>query len=115
VCISHGGGAIAFLLDRFERVTRTRRWVPEQVRDAGFTSALRRLWFDSHVDGHAARELLVEAAGTERLVYGSNFGGWDSAHREAADPFIQSLTPNAERLLRLVPATTATGPKEVTA
>ena len=104
ICVSHGGGAITFLLERFELVARTRPWVPEELRDGGFTARLRRLWFDSHVDGHAARATLVEAVGTERLVYGTNFGGWDSAHREASEPFVQGLTGNAERLLRLVPA-----------
>jgi len=107
ICVSHGGGAWPFLVERFELAATTRRWVPESLRDGGIRSQLRRLWLDSHVDGHAALDLLVQAVGTDRLVFGTNFGGWDSAHREASEPLIQSFTPNAERLLRLVPTEAA--------
>jgi aminocarboxymuconate-semialdehyde decarboxylase len=103
ICISHGGGAIAFLAERFEFACRTRPWAPEFTRGDGFLAELRKLWFDSHVDGEAALESLVRTVGHDRLVFGTNFGGWDSGGRHARDPFIQSLTPNAERLLRLAP------------
>jgi hypothetical protein len=39
--------------------------------------------------------------GTDRMVYGTNFGGWDTP--TTTDDFDASLTPNAERLLRLAP------------
>jgi aminocarboxymuconate-semialdehyde decarboxylase len=111
VCVSHGGGAMPFLVERFELAAATRPWIPDGLRDGGFRRALQRLWLDTHVatpgGGHEAREALVAMVGTERLVFGTNFGGWDSAHGEASDPFVEGLSGNAERLLRLVPATSA--------
>jgi aminocarboxymuconate-semialdehyde decarboxylase len=101
VCVSHGGGAMPYLVERFDFASQTRPWVPERLRDGGFRRDLQRLWFDTHVDGHDAREALVRTVGTERLVFGTNFGGWDSAHGEAGDELMQSLAGNAERLLRL--------------
>jgi aminocarboxymuconate-semialdehyde decarboxylase len=109
VCVSHGGGAMPLLHERFEFASATRPWVPDRLRDGGFERSLRRLWFDTHVDGHRARAALVDMVGTERLVFGTNFGGWDSAHAEATDPFILGLSENAARLLRLVPAATRGG------
>ncbi|MEM7286875.1 MAG: amidohydrolase family protein [Actinomycetota bacterium] len=93
VCISHGGGAAAFLVDRFDSMSRFRR------QPAAFAEGLRRLWFDAHMEDGAARDLLVDIVGLQRLVYGTNFGGWDTP--PTADDFDRSLTPNAERLLRL--------------
>ncbi len=102
VCVSHGGGAMPFLLPRFEAMARFRAWAPESVREHGFTAVLKKLWFDAHVDGAAARQLLLDKIGDDRLVWGTNFGGWD-APREA-DELAARLTPNARRLLRLEPA-----------
>ena len=105
VCVSHGGGAMPFLVERFELAAATRPWIPDGLRDGGFRRALQRLWLDTHVDGQAraTRPMLVAMVGTERLVFGTNFGGWDSAHGEATEPFVEGLSGNAERLLRLVP------------
>lgn len=101
ICISHGGGVIAFLAEKFAFAADTRPWVPEHLRDGGFLTHLKRLWFDSHMDSAAALELLTATVGTDRLVYGTNYGGWDSGGRHAREPFTVSLTPNARRLLRL--------------
>ena len=46
-----------------------------------------------------AHQLLVDAVGTDRLVYGTNFGGWDT--RKHVEPFASGLTGNTKRLLRL--------------
>ena len=72
-------------------------------RDDGFVRQLRRLWFDTHMDAQPALDLLVETVGTERLVFGTNYGGWDSGGGHARDEFTLSLSPNARRLLRLAP------------
>ena len=53
----------------------------------------------AHVDGEAAHQRLVEVLGADRLVYGTNFGGWDTP--PPAGEFAASLSANAERLLRL--------------
>ncbi len=91
VCISHGGGATAFLVDRFDAMSRFRR------QPAAFAEGLRRLWFDAHMEDGPSRRMLIDIVGTDRLVYGTNFGGWDTP--AVADDFDASLTDNAERLL----------------
>lgn len=93
VCISHGGGAIAFLAQRFDSMAHF------LGRESDFAGALRRLWFDSHLEPGRARDLVVETVGLDRMVYGTNFGGWDTP--TATDEFDAALTPNAHRLLRL--------------
>lgn len=93
VCLSHGGGAVAFLAQRFDSMATF------QGRESDFAAALSRLWFDSHLEPGAARDLVVETVGVDRMVYGTNFGGWDTP--AATDDFDASLTPNAHRLLRL--------------
>jgi aminocarboxymuconate-semialdehyde decarboxylase len=60
---------------------------------------MNRLWFDAHVEGDAALRMLIDVVGTERLVFGTNFGGWDTP--SALDPVAASLTANARRLMRL--------------
>jgi aminocarboxymuconate-semialdehyde decarboxylase len=94
ICISHGGGAIAFLARRFDAMAAF------QGRESDFAADLRQLWFDSHMDDGRARDLVASVVGVDRMVYGTNFGGWDAP--PAAGEFDASLTPNAERLLRLV-------------
>lgn len=101
ICVSHGGGVIALLAEKFVFAADTRPWVPEQLRDGGFLRHLRRLWFDTHMDAQPALDLLVETVGIERLVFGTNYGGWDSCGGRARDEFTLSLSPNARRLLRL--------------
>ena len=93
VCLSHGGGAIAFLAQRFDSMARFRGG------DSEFAASLRRLWFDSHLEPGPARDLVVDTVGLDRMVYGTNFGGWDTP--TSTDDFDASLTPNAHRLLRL--------------
>jgi aminocarboxymuconate-semialdehyde decarboxylase len=99
ICISHGGGALPYLFDRFEGMTRFGNWVPESIQQHGLDVMVKKLWFDAHVDGATAHNRLLEVVGHDRLVYGTNFGGWDTPPK--ADEFAASLTPNAEKLLRL--------------
>jgi aminocarboxymuconate-semialdehyde decarboxylase len=99
ICVSHGGGAMPYLIDHFERMGQLRNW--SALHGGTFRQAMSRLWFDAHTEGDAAHELLVNMLGTERLVYGTNFGGWDTPRE--VDDFAASLTTNAERLLRLAP------------
>lgn len=99
ICVSHGGGAMPYLVDHFERMGQLRNW--PALHGGSFRNAMSRLWFDAHTEGAAAHAMLVDTLGTERLVYGTNFGGWDTP-RQVGD-FAASLTANAERLLRLAP------------
>lgn len=99
VCISHGGGAMPYLYQRFEKMSKFRAWAPPSVKEKGFKEAMKRLWFDAHVEGEASQEMLIDTIGTQQLVYGTNFGGWDTpSHLE---PIAAQLTENAKRLLRL--------------
>jgi aminocarboxymuconate-semialdehyde decarboxylase len=93
ICISHGGGAIAYLARRFDTMAEF------QGRESDFAAGLRRLWFDAHMDDGPARDLVVSVVGSDRMVYGTNFGGWDAPR--STNGFDASLTPNAQRLLRL--------------
>ncbi|MDX2378204.1 MAG: amidohydrolase family protein [Acidimicrobiia bacterium] len=95
VCVSHGGGAIAFLARRFDS------FASFLGKASDFATDLSRLWFDSHLEPGPARDLVVDTVGADRMVYGTNFGGWDTP--TAIDEFDSSLTANAERLLRLEP------------
>ena len=102
ICISHGGGGSAFLAGRMAQAARKRPWAPPELRaDGAFEERLARLWFDTHVNAEGSLALLTDLVGTERLVFGTNFAGWDApedlgAHRPPAH-----LADNARRLLRL--------------
>ncbi len=93
VCLTHGGGAITFLAQRFDSMAHFRG------NESDFAASLRRLWFDAHLEPGRARDLVAATVGTERMVYGTNFGGWDTPQR--TDEFDAALTANAQRLLRL--------------
>jgi aminocarboxymuconate-semialdehyde decarboxylase len=101
ICLSHGGGAIQTLAQRFARAADKRRWASERLRSEGFLSFLRRLWFDTHLHSDLALRGLAEQVGTERLVLGTNFAGWD-ADGPGALPVVAGcdLGANARRLLR---------------
>lgn len=93
VCISHGGGAIVFLAQRFDSMAHFRG------NESDFAAALRKLWFDAHLEPGPARDMVTATVGLERMVYGTNFGGWDTP--TTTDEFDASLTASAEKLLRL--------------
>jgi len=93
VCISHGGGAIVFLAQRFDSMAHFRG------RESDFAAALRKLWFDAHLEPGPARDMITETVGIDRMVYGTNFGGWDTPTE--TDDFDARLTASALRLLRL--------------
>ncbi len=102
VCVSHGGGAAAFVSGRFERAVAQRPWASPALRERGFDHYYRRIWFDTHVHDELSLELLVAHAGRERLVFGTNFAGWDSGATERPDGELgAALAANAARLLRL--------------
>lgn len=106
VCVSHGGGATSWLTERMCRAAATRPWSVAGLREEGeIGSLLARLWWDAHVGGPRALAALIATSGTDRLVGGTNFAGWD----ETADPsfgdaaLAATLDANARRLLRLDP------------
>ncbi len=104
VCVSHGGGATSWLLERLEHAARTRPWGPGHLAGPGRTTEqVRRLWWDAHVGGPGALTALVAAMGTERIVAGTNLAGWDQCTDPGhGDPDLAAVfDANARRLLRL--------------
>ncbi len=100
ICVSHGGGAIAYLCGRFAEAARKRLWANDALRSPGaFEERLRRIWFDNHVHGAASLALLESIVGRDRLLLGTNFAGWD---QPAGGQKIEApawLADNARRLL----------------
>lgn len=96
VCFSHGGGAIPLLWGRLTAFAHTAR---SPVDPDTLQRHMRRLWFDQHLHFDAGIRLLQEVTDPSHLVFGSNFGGWDSEHLGAGDG--GGLARNARNLLRL--------------
>ena len=118
IAISHGGGAMAFLAGRLRRAAEVRPWTDEVLRQPGeFDRRLRRLHYDSHVHDSGSLALLRALVGDGRLLYGTNFCGWDagaadhpSSGRSKAGPgetglmetgLMETMGANATRLLGL--------------
>ncbi|MCH2616749.1 MAG: amidohydrolase [Acidimicrobiales bacterium] len=93
VCVSHGGGAIAFLKQRFESMATF------LGAESTFAEDLKLLWCDSHLEEGPAHDLVVSTVGSDRMVFGTNFGGWDTP--TVVTDFDRDLTANAIQLLRL--------------
>ena len=101
VCISHGGGAVALIWGRLEHAARKRPWAGEHLKgESAFADQMRRIWYDIHMHDDRAVDLLVERVGVDRLVYGTNFSGWDAPERFEAPTCDAPLADNARRLLR---------------
>jgi aminocarboxymuconate-semialdehyde decarboxylase len=102
ICLSHGGGSMAFLFGRMRRAVRKRPWVPDALKpDGAFEERLRRLWLDNHLNTDASLDLLTSLVGDERLVYGTNFAGWDAPDAGDGHAPEPKLADNARRLLRI--------------
>lgn len=99
VCLPHGGGSMALLYPRLRHAVATRPAGSGDPDD--LDRGLARLWFDNHVGDRAACRLLEERVGTDRLVLGTNFAGWDDRGPELFGLDGEQLTANARRLLRM--------------
>ena len=99
ICVSHGGGCVSFLSEKFDHLAKYDSSVAAGVTAQGFLHHLRRLWFDTHVHGDRSRQLLTEYVGNNKLVFGTNLGGFDSP--EIIPEYALTLSDNARRLLRL--------------
>ena len=81
---------------------RKRRWSPAELRaDGAFEERLARLWFDNHLNSDASLALFTSVVGDGRLVFGTNFAGWDAPEDLGAHRPPEKLADNARRLLRL--------------
>ena len=103
VCLSHAGGTMTSLIGRFNRACTKRPWVPEHLQYEGaFEESLKRLWFDTHVHDARVLEWVIEIMGTDKLLLGTNFAGWDQhAMTQDVDAALaDKMSANAKRLLR---------------
>lgn len=102
ICISHGGGAIAFMIGRFSEAAHKRPWSNDTLRAPGaFEARLKRFWFDNHVHDPRSLALLEGLVGRERLLFGTNFAGWDQPSGGGAIVVPPYLADNARRLFRV--------------
>jgi aminocarboxymuconate-semialdehyde decarboxylase len=102
ICISHGGGNIAFLAGRMALAAENRHTSPDWIREKGeFLRQLNLIWFDNHVHQDASLHLLQEIVGKDKQVLGTNFLGWDQPDRTSLKEIPSYLADNAKRLLRL--------------
>ena len=102
ICVSHGGGSFAMHRAKLRKLAERRPSSPEWIREPGaFDAAVDRLWFDCHITGEAEFAFGVSQLGTDRLVLGTNFGGWDSGGIGHLGDVADTLNTNAVRLLRL--------------
>ena len=86
ICISHGGGMLPFVAGRLSKASRKRSWVPMKLRaDGAFEEEIRKLWYDSHVHSRHSLDLLEKIVGNDRIVYGTNFAGWDQPETYEVD------------------------------
>jgi aminocarboxymuconate-semialdehyde decarboxylase len=101
ICLSHGGGASMFLLGRMAQASRVRPWAPESLsKEGAYEEMLSKLWFDTNVHEPRSLQLMRDIVGDDKLVFGTNFAGWDQADPHLPEGFMDILTANAKRLLR---------------
>ena len=99
ICVSHGGGTVTFLAEKLDQLSVIDNAASKGVRDNGFAHELQKLWFDTHVKGEVAARALRHYAHPDKLVMGTNLGGFDTPDTLVSDA--ARLSVNARRLLRL--------------
>ncbi len=99
ICVSHGGGTITFLAEKLDQLAVIDTAAAQGVTTHGFAHELQKLWFDTHVKGEIAARTLRHYAHPDRLVMGTNLGGFDTPDTLVADA--AQLSANARKLLRL--------------
>ncbi|MEX0923492.1 MAG: amidohydrolase family protein [Rhodovibrionaceae bacterium] len=101
IWISHGGGGTPMLAGRLAQAAQRRPWASEAIKkDGAFEEALTKLWYDAHVTDPSALALLRKWVGDDRIVYGTNFAGWDQPEEGHHGEIAPAWADNARRLLR---------------
>jgi len=77
VYITHGGGFVPYQLGRIE-AARTMKQPGVRAKQPVRHYLENNFYFDIQVHDLIARKFLVEFMGADRLVVGSNVGGWDN-------------------------------------
>jgi len=102
ICFSHAGGAIPMLIGRLNEAGMRRPWASEALRkDGAFEAYLSKLWFDNHVHDPRVLDFAVNVLGTDHLLLGTNFAGWDQHNLGSDTAWLKLLADNARRLLRI--------------
>lgn len=102
ICISHGGGFTPMGMSKLRKIAERRKAAPAWISEPGaFDQAVSRLWFDCHVAGAREFEFALAQLGTEHLVFGTNFGGWDKGTGPDVTDLRGTLNANAIRLTRM--------------
>jgi aminocarboxymuconate-semialdehyde decarboxylase len=72
LCLSHGGGLLAFNIWRLDHAYKLR---PEFRKNISLppSTYLKKLYFDSIVHSVAALQYLVQVAGADRVVIGTDY------------------------------------------
>ena len=91
-----------YLFGRMEMAARKRPWASSLLKkDGGFAEQLGKLWFDNHLNEAGSLDLLMRHVGSERVVVGTNFSGWDAPNYMTDHKPDLKLAQNARRLLRV--------------
>ncbi|MBR9795747.1 MAG: amidohydrolase family protein [Luminiphilus sp.] len=104
ICLSHAGGTMTSLIGRFNRACTKRPWVPEHLQYEGaFEESLQKLWFDTHVHDPRVLNWVIDIMGTDKLLLGTNFAGWDqhAMTQDVPPELALTMADNAKRLLRV--------------
>lgn len=72
LCLSHGGGLVAFNIWRLDHAFRLRPEFRQHIADSP-SSYLKRLYFDSIVHSTAALRYLIDTVGADRVVIGTDY------------------------------------------
>ena len=92
------------LIGRFNRACTKRPWVPEHLQYEGaFEESLQKLWFDTHVHDPRVLNWVIDIIGTDKLLLGTNFAGWDqhAMTQDVPPELALTMADNAKRLLRV--------------
>jgi aminocarboxymuconate-semialdehyde decarboxylase len=106
VCLPHGAGTLPYLYGRLRAFMASLPDAPVTVGQ--FEEDFGRLWFDTHVHGAGQLRLLTETVSRDRLVFGTNFGGWDTGSARDLDGFDIDTDANARALFSRAFMTAAT-------
>jgi aminocarboxymuconate-semialdehyde decarboxylase len=98
ILLPHGGGALPFLHGRLRAFACTAQ---SPITVEQFDFAVSRIHLDTHVHSPGALRLLMETVPHERLVHGTNFGGWDADSAPPVGEQAVRLDDNARRLFRI--------------
>ena len=86
-------------------VSRARWWTAWRARRSrgALERALRRLWFDTHVHDSRVLNWVIDIMGTDKLLLGTNFAGWDqhAMTQDVSAELALTMSDNAKRLLRV--------------